>query len=252
MRRLTWFSAVLAVALIATSVAVAVQGRDRSTTAVSATFAAASAGQRLIMSCESSDGTFQITKGAYSGQSTGDASLTGPIRLSVKAVINTAEQLGTVGGDVVVSRSGRDTRAHLAGVYKNGKVSGLLTGAASPPGQRLLSTFSASYSSGGGFTDGSIGTGNVDGVGVLTTEGDCSKKPAPPSGQIKLLGGTVSALSDSSITIDLLGGSSFSCSLDGHTRADVSRQDISVGDHVSAACAFKAGAWTLMHIKKLG
>jgi hypothetical protein len=258
MRKLTWFCAVLGIALVTAGAAIAVQARDRSTTPVSATFNAASASHRTTTNCTTSDGTFQITRGTYSGQSTGDAALTGPIQLAVRAVINTTDQLGTVDGSVVVFHSGRDTRAHLAGVYKGGKVSGLVTGEGVPVGQHLVATLTSSFSGDGGFTGGSIGAGSVDGAGVLTTGGDCPTKtktpkpPAPPSGQIRVLGGNVSALTDTSITIDLLGGSSFSCSLDSHTKADISRQHIVVTSRVSATCGFKAGAWTLLHIKKLG
>jgi hypothetical protein len=249
MRRLTWLLAAAAVALVATGIA-AGDARDRSTSAVSATFTATTVGHRATTTCTSGDGTFQITNGTYAGTSSGDSSLTGPIRISVRATINTSDRLGTVDGIVVVGRPGRDTRAHLTGVYQDGNVSGLLAGEALAPGQRLLATFTASYSSDGGFGAGGIGSGTIDPAAVRSTEGGC-KSEKPPTGQLKLVGGTVSALSDTSITISLVGGSSISCSVGDHTKAQVSRQHIAVGDRVSAACMFRSDAWMLLRIKKL-
>src|SRR5207248_11397117 len=133
--------------------------------------------------------------------------LTGPIRLAVHAVIDTTKRLGTIDGSVVFDRTGRDTRAHLTAVYQDGNVSGLLTGAALPPGQRLLGTFTASYSSDGGFGAGGIGVGNINPAALDMTAGACNAA-RPATGQLKLLGGTVSGLTDSSITIELSAGGS--------------------------------------------
>jgi hypothetical protein len=253
MRRLTWLSAAMAVALVTTGVAIGQLRHDRATSAVAGTFTATTVGPRTTATCTSGDGTFQITHGAYSGLSSGDASLTGPIRLAVRAVINTSDKLGTVDGLVIVDRSGRDTRARLTGVYDNGKVSGLLTGATVMPGQRLVGTFTAAYSSDGGFTSGGIGSGAVDPTALQTTGGVCKTESSEssPTGKLKLLGGSVSALTSASITIGLVAGNSFSCSLDDHARAEISRRHIAVGDRVAAACAFRAGVWTLHSVRKL-
>ncbi len=248
MRRLTLVVAA-GFALVATSLAIGALTRDRTTSVASATFTATTVGTRATTTCSSSDGTYQITHATYTGTATGDAALTGPIRLSVRAAINTTKRLGTVDGNVVVDHPGRDTRAHLTAVYQNGNVSGLLLGFALPPGQRLLGTFTASYSSDGGFDAGGIGAGTVNPAALVFTQGAC-KAAKPATGQLKILGGTVSGLTDSSITIMLPGGSSFSCSLDDRTRAEISRQHIAVGDQVSAVCAFRSGAWMLLHVKK--
>lgn len=249
MRRLTLVVAG-ALTLVATSVAIGALGRDRTASAVSATFTATTVGNRATTTCSNDDGTYQITKGTYTGAATGDAMLAGPIRLTVRAAINTTKRLGTIDGNVVVDRAGRDTRAHLTAVYNDGSVSGVLIGTALPPGQRLLGTFTASYSSDGGFGAGGVGTGNVEPAGLAFTEGAC-KTAKPATGQLKLLGGTVSALADASITIGLPAGGSFSCSLDDRANAEISRQHIAVGDRVSAVCAFKADAWMLLQVKKI-
>ena len=249
MRRLTFLAAAALVALVATGVAVG-NHRDRSTSSLSATFTATSVGDRKVSTCTSGDGTFQITNATYSGQATGDSTLTGPIKVAVRAVINTSEKLGTVDARLSVDRSGRDTKAHLVGVYRDGNVSGLLTGFASDPGQRLVGTLTASYSSDGGFSNGAIGSGSVTGAAVRETGGTC-KMQATTAGKLKLLGGTVSALSSGSIAISLGGGSSFSCALDDRARRELSRRDVEVGDHVSAACAFRDNAWVLLRARKL-
>jgi hypothetical protein len=216
-----------------------------------ASFAATTAGARATTTCSNTDGTYQLTNGTYTGTSTGDPLLAGPIRLTVRAAINTTNRLGTIDGSVVVDRAGRDTHAHLAAVYRDGNVSGLLTGVALPPGQRLIGTFTASYSPDGGFGAGGIGAGNVSPAALAFSRGECvGAKPA--TGQLKLLGGNVAALTDGSITDALLGGGSFSCSLDDRSRAEISRQHIQVGDRVRAFCTFRAGTWTLLHVKKLG
>jgi hypothetical protein len=250
MRKLT-LVLVAGVALAATSLAVGALRRDRSAAAVTATFTATTVGSRATATCSNSDGTFQITNATYTGTSSGDSSLTGPIRLTVRAAINTTKRLGTIDGNVVVDRSGRDTRAHLTAVYQDGNVSGLLTGQALPPGQRFLGTFTASFSSDGGFGAGGIGTGNIDPAAVVLGEGSCT--PAKPaSGQLKLIGGSVLSLTDSALTVELTGGGTFSCSIvDERARVELSRQHIGVGDKVSAFCTFQGGQWTLLHVKNL-
>jgi hypothetical protein len=249
MRRLTLVIAG-ALALVATSLAVGALRRDRTASAVSATFTATTVGSRATSTCSNGDGAFQITNATYTGSSSGDPSLTGPIRLTVRAAINTTKRLGTIDGSVVVDRSGRDTRAHLTAVYRNGNVSGLLTGQAMPPGQRFLGTLSASYSSDGGFGAGGVGVGNIEPSAISLTEGGCTPT-RPATGQLKLIGGTATALSESSITVKLVAGGSFSCMVDDRARAEVSRQHVGVGDQVSAFCTFKGGQWSLLHVKKL-
>jgi hypothetical protein len=248
MRRLTLVAAG-AFALAATSLAVGALRPDRSISGVTATFTATTVSSRATTTCTTHDGTFQITKGTYTGTASGDAALSGPIRLIVRASINTSKRLGTIDGSVVVDRAGRDTRARLIGVYQDGNVSGLLLGLAMPPGQRLVGTFTASYSSDGGFGAGGIGVGNVDPAALSFSEGTC-KGAKPATGQLKLIGGTVQSVDDASITVGLPDGGSFSCSLDDRARAEIARRHVQLGDQVRAVCSFRAGAWTLLQVTK--
>ncbi len=249
MRRFPLVVAV-AIGLAATSVAVAALARARTTSPVTANFTATTVGTRATTTCSGTDGTYQLTIGTYTGASTGSALLAGPIRLTVRAAINTTKRLGTVDGTVVVDRAGRDARARLAAVYHDGGVSGLLTGLGLPPGQRLLATFTASYSPDGGFGAGGIGVGNLSPAAIAFNRGECvGAKPA--SGQLKLIAGSVTGLTDTSISVALRAGGSLSCSLDDRSRAQIARQHIQVGDEISGFCAFRAGAWTLLYVKKL-
>lgn len=249
MRRLTLVVAA-ALGLVATSVAIGARTPGRTTLGVTATFTATTVGARTTTTCSSADGTYQLTNGTYTGSSTGDPLLAGPIKLAVRAWINTSKRLGTIDGSVVVDRPGRDTRASLAAVYHDGSVSGLLTGVGLPPGRRLIGTFTASYSPDGGFGAGGIGVGNLSPAALELTSGACvGAKPA--TGQLKLVGGKVSALTDGSITISTRAGGSFNCLVDDRARAQISRQHIRVGNQVSAFCVFRTGTWTLLHVAKL-
>jgi hypothetical protein len=91
----------------------------------------------------------------------------------VRASVNTGKGIGTLDGFLSAGAS----RAHLTGVYKDGKVTGFLAGASG--GQRITGTFTASWSSESGFANGTIGSGSVTPLAVLTTDGDCKpgKKP---------------------------------------------------------------------------
>src|SRR5919108_5944467 len=91
MRRLRWFALGLVVALGATSVALASESRARETTAVSATFSAAPSGTVASRTCTGADGTYQITRGLYTGTVTGSDVLAGSARIRAKSVYNTSE-----------------------------------------------------------------------------------------------------------------------------------------------------------------
>lgn len=249
MRRLTLFLAA-AVALVTTSLAVGAQRHDRTTSAVTANFTATTVSSRATSTCSNGDGVFQVTNATYTGASTGDSALTGPIRLTVRAVINTTRRLGTIDGTVVVDRSGRDTRGHLTAVYQDGDVSGLLTGQGLPAGQRFVGTVTASYSADGGFGAGGVGVGNIDPAALTLTEGAC--EPAKPAaGQLKLIGGAVLSLSLGSITVGLTTGGTFSCTVGEQVRKELASQHVGVGDQVSAYCTFKGSQWALLHVKRL-
>src|SRR5919198_2601728 len=112
MRRLLLVAAAIA-ALTAASVAVA-HGIEGAKTAksVTGTFSATQAGV-TTRTCTTSDGkSLSITLGKYTGLSSGDADLTGPITLRTRAGINTTDNVGLVEGGLRIDvASGRDTHA---------------------------------------------------------------------------------------------------------------------------------------------
>src|SRR2546423_6909270 len=139
MRRLLLVAAAIA-ALTAASVAVA-EGIEGAKTAksVAGSFSATSANVST-RTCTTSDGkSLSITLARYTGTSTGDPDLTGPIVLRARSVINTTDNVGVVEGALRIDvASGRDTAASFLTVYDHGNVAGLAVGPAHDPSARLV------------------------------------------------------------------------------------------------------------------
>jgi hypothetical protein len=167
MRRLRWFALGLVVALGATTVALASQSRARETTAVSATFNAAPSGTIASRTCTGADGTYQITRGLYTGTASGSDALSGSARIHAKSVYNTSEDLGFVSGVLaVLDASGHGKfRGYFTAVNKGGTLSGTVTGFARNPRRAVLGTLSADFDS-SGFSAGKVGTGSVSGSAI--------------------------------------------------------------------------------------
>jgi hypothetical protein len=174
MRRLNWIAVGLVAALGATSVALASESRARETTAVSATFTAAPSGTVASRTCTGADGTYQITRGLYTGTVTGSDVLAGSARIRAKSVYNTSEGLGVVSGALVV----RDAAGHgkfrgyFTAVNKGGTLSGTLAGLAREPRRAVFGTFSADFGS-SGFAAGKVGTGSVSGSAIALQGRSC-------------------------------------------------------------------------------
>jgi hypothetical protein len=164
MRRLLGVVAAVAIALGATGVAVAITRDVHGVAPVAASFAASTVSS--ASTCTSADG-YQIVNATYSGRASGDGTLSGPVRISVRASIDAAQQVGTLDGFLTTGQS----QAHLYAAYRNGRVAGFLAGVSG--GRRLVGTLSASYSPDGGFTSGTIGSGDVQGIAVRAGDGTC-------------------------------------------------------------------------------
>src|SRR2546423_15217573 len=112
MRRLT-LAAVVLVALVASSYAVAhgIEGA-KSAKAVSGTFTATAA-STSTRTCTTTDGkTIVVTDGKYTGAAAGDPDLTGAITLRARSTINTTDGVGVVDGRLKIDvASGRDPEA---------------------------------------------------------------------------------------------------------------------------------------------
>ena len=128
MRKMT-FAAVVLVALVATSFAVAhgIEGA-KSAKAVAGTFSATGT-STSSRTCTTTDGkTIVVTEGKYTGLAAGDPDLTGAITLRARSVVNTTDNVGTVGGRLTIDAAGKNTEANYSAVYDHGAIAGLASG----------------------------------------------------------------------------------------------------------------------------
>src|SRR4051794_8614216 len=93
----------LVAALMLTVAGIAVAhggGKPGKTEAASASFTAAPTDKTTTKTCTGPDGTYAITRGVYTGTSTGDPRLTGDILIRTKSVVNQDNGLGVTNGTV--------------------------------------------------------------------------------------------------------------------------------------------------------
>jgi hypothetical protein len=243
MRKLT-YAAVMLVALVATSLAVAhgIEGA-KSAKAVAGTFTAA-ATSTTSRTCTTTDGkTIVITDGKYTGASAGDPDLTGPITLRARSVINTTDNVGVVTGRFAIDvANSRNTGGAYSAVYSGGTLAGLAVGKAHEPNGKLLANLSATFGAASGFTGGKLGGGTAGGAAVELGPGSCN--PAHPTTEKNEAQGTITALSTTSITV-----ATVSCTIPSDKSADVNAK-FKTGDRVHIRCALVGGANTLTSISK--
>ncbi|MFL5953874.1 MAG: hypothetical protein ACJ76I_07185 [Gaiellaceae bacterium] len=247
MRKMTFVAVALA-ALIATSYAVAhgIEGA-KSAKAVAATFSA-TASSTSTRTCTTTDNkTIVVTDGKYTGTSTGataaDADLTGPLTLRARSVVNTTDNVGTVGGSFRIDvAAGKDTRGAYAAVYDHGNIAGLASGKAHGPNAKLLANLSAGFAAATGFTGGKLGGGTAAGSAVELGPGSC--RPSSPAKETSEAHGAITALSATSITV-----ASVTCTIPTDKSADVNAK-FKQGDVVRIKCGFANGASTLTSISK--
>jgi hypothetical protein len=153
-------------------------GNPGKTEAASATFTATPTDQSTTKTCTGADGTYAITKGVYTGTSTGDPRLTGDILIRTKSVINQDNGLGVTNGTVwlkapatpkvTAAHHGGGNRqqfkavARLTAVNTNkGKLDGLLAGTAKNAdgtgSTGLVANFSAEFNADGSQLTGELG-----------------------------------------------------------------------------------------------
>jgi hypothetical protein len=244
-RRRFTFGAVILIALVATSYAVAhgIEGA-KSAKAVAGQFTAA-ATSTSTRTCTTSDGkAIVVTDGTYTGTSTGDPDLTGPITLRARSTVNTTDGVGVVEGRLKVDvASGRDTEAGFAAVYDHGNVAGLAVGRGHDPGAKLIANVSAGFAAATGFTGGKVGGGTAPGSAVeLGAAGGC--KPANQHPEKTEARGTISALSATSVTV-----AGLTCAIPADNSAAVNAK-FKQGDTAEISCAFANGQNTLTRIEK--
>jgi hypothetical protein len=240
MRKWT-FTAVVLVALVAASYAVA-NGSEgaKSAKAVAATFAATGT-STSSRTCTTTDGkTIVVTDGKYTGVAAGDPDLTGPITLRAKSVVNTTDNVGTVEGRLTIDAAGKNTEAGYSAVYDHGAIAGLAVGKSHEANGKLVANLSATFSAASGFTGGKLGGGTTGGSAVEVGPGSC--KTSGTTSEKSEAHGTISALSTSSITV-----AGLTCAVPADKSADVNAK-FKTGDTAEIHCSLVSGTNTLTSI----
>jgi hypothetical protein len=243
MRKLT-FTAVVLLALVAASYAVA-NGSEgaKSAKGVAGTFSATGA-STSSKTCTTADGkTIVVTDGKYTGVATGDADLTGPITLRAKSVVNTTDNVGTVDGRFSIDvANGKNTDGSYSAVYDKGAIAGLASGKAHQSNSKLIANLSATFSAASGFTGGKLGGGTTGGSAVALASGSC--KSSKTTTEKSEAHGPVTALSATSITV-----ATVQCAIPADKSADVNAK-LKVGDTAEIKCSPVNGTNTLTKYEK--
>jgi hypothetical protein len=243
MRKLT-FTAVVLIALVAASYAVA-NGSEGATSAktLAGTFSATGT-STSSKTCTTTDGkTIVVTDGKYTGVSAGDADLTGPITLRAKSVINTTDNVGTVDGRFSIDvANGKNTDGSYSAVYDHGAIVGLASGKAHQPNNKLIANLSATFSAASGFTGGKLGGATAGGSAVELSAGSC--KSAKKTSEKSSARGPITGLSTTSITV-----AAVTCTIPADKSADVNAK-FKDGDTAEIQCQVVNGTNTLTKIEK--
>jgi hypothetical protein len=243
MRKLT-FTAVVLIALVATSYAVAngIEGA-KSAKAVVGTFSATGT-STSSKTCTTTDGkTVVVTDGKYTGVAAGDADLAGPITLRARSVVNTTDNVGTVDGRFSIDvANGKNTDGSYSAVYDKGAIAGLATGKAHQSNSKLIANLSATFSAASGFTGGKLGGATTGGSAVELSSGGC--KSTKTTTEKSEAHGPVTALSATSITV-----ATVQCAIPADKSADVNAK-LKVGDTAEIKCSPVNGTNTLTKYEK--
>lgn len=166
--------AVVAAVLTVVGIALADDSAPGSTDSVAATFTAATVSDLETQTCTGSDGTYQITKASYSGDSTSsDPRLAGKVTIRVRSVYNTTKNLGWVEGKLEVDNaSKKSAEGNLTAVDAGGALAGFVKGKAGDPKGKLFANVSATFDSATGFMAGQLGAGSSPDTAIVAS-GPC-------------------------------------------------------------------------------
>lgn len=233
-------AAAAALALAGIAVAHGVDG-GKSAKAVGGAFTATTATRVTQRTCITSDNkTVVTTDGTYTGTSTGDADLTGPVTMHVRSTINSTDNVGVLAGTLRVDVPDRDTEAQFTAVYSGGQAVGLAVGHAHSPSAQLVANLSAGFTATGGFTSGKLG-GTAGGAAVELTPAECtSTKTVEERSEAR---GTVSAASSASITV-----AGLTCVVPASLQSKLG--GITVNSRAEIHCRLVGGVNTLMGIER--
>src|SRR4051812_13858868 len=148
MKRTLAVATATAAALASAGIAVA-HGVDggKSAKAVAGGFTATTASRVTQRTCTTADNkTVVTTDGTYTGASTGDADLTGPVTIHARSTINTTDNVGVVSGTLRIDVPDRDTNAQFTAVYSGGQAGGPPVRPTHPPPAQPLANPSAGVS----------------------------------------------------------------------------------------------------------
>ena len=162
-------------ALVATGLAAAGRLRSQSSQAAAASFTATSISHAQSRTCTGSDGIYRETTATYTGMSSsGDARLNGALTIRAHSVVNTTTGVGWSEGGFRVRGTGAGADGQLHAAVASGHAVGSVVGSVDHAQGKLEASFSSSFSQDGGFSSGSLGSGNVTGAGVIFQRGSCT------------------------------------------------------------------------------
>lgn len=220
------------------------------TQSVGATFGAARE-RGATRTCTGPNGTYEIIKGRYTGQSQSTQPvLNGPIVLDISAVYNRTERIGWMKGSLRIRGTDHGVTTRLVGTLTQGPsdtrvLDGFVNGPAGEDGTKLIGNVTSSFTGTGGFTGGKIGEG---GANIALLSGRVCKPAGPSRIEVE---GVIEVLTSSAITVRSRNGSTpQTCQI----RPGVSptTQNLRVGDRVEIECGLVEESMTLLKVKKKG
>ena len=165
------------VAALAVSGVAAAGHRSQATQQAAADFSAGSVTRSHTTTCTAADGAYQETTATYTGTaSSSDARLNGTLEIRASSVVNTTTGVGWVEGSFRVRGSGAGANGTIHAAIAGGNAVGSVVGNGQRQAGKLVTSFAAGFTPGGGFSSGKLGSGTANGAGVLFTRGTCTKQ----------------------------------------------------------------------------
>ena len=179
--------AVLALAVAGIAVASKGSGNAQPTEAVQATFTATPSEKSKTRQCTGVDGTYNVTKGVYTGTSeSSDPRLAGAITIKTKSVVNLDTGLGHTEGKVFLRDADSRKLKAVAGLQavntERGVLNGFIAGKVKNRGTKLAANFTAAFNAEGTQLNGELGTGAGQNTAVLYGN-PCKPSERQPSSQ---------------------------------------------------------------------
>jgi hypothetical protein len=206
MRMTRWISMALVAVLVFAVAGIAVAAKNRGnaqpTESAQATFTATPTDKSKTRQCTGVDGTYNITKGVYTGTSESpDPRLAGNITIKTKSVVNLDNGLGHTKGKVFLRDADSRKLKAVAGLQavntERGVLNGFIAGSVKnatasskakrgrsrgSAGTKLAANFTAAFNADGTQLSGELGTGAGQNTAVLYGN-PCQPPERQPSSQ---------------------------------------------------------------------